>query len=644
MPFMIDLFCGAGGVSEGAIQAGFTPIFSSDISSDVEKTYTNRHNQLGLIQGLNTYFLREDICNLTGQTIFEKINSLSAYSKPFNKGDIDLVFGGPSCFTSDTLVLTKKGYKPISKVKKGDMVISHNRNCYKVSNVINQGKKNIYKIYSPLFSSISTTENHKFYVKDKEDNYSWKTTLELKNDIIKYSLGIAIPQDFDSRFIKTLKKNIKENIIQEYHKNGIFVTSNYEMALSLQMLYASIYKIGSYIYTFTLKNEKGIKTYYLLNIRKELKVENGYLWYPISNIINKEYLENVYDITVENSHSFLANNCIVHNCQGFSLVGKRNKNDPRNTLFKEYIRVISEIQPKYAAMENVVGFNSFSFCNFEGLDGEIYPDGTKAPDILKKEFNKIGYNILDPKILCASDYGVPQNRKRVIFIAYRNDQQKPTYPSPSCDKVLTLSDGIADLNLGGITHNYQVESIYGRTPNFDTHKPIPRKKIKNNELPFHNSLIKERFSLYNEGENTSQLRERIKTQGIDISNKPNLIALFNVNNYVDIVDNFKNSKVSNDDINILLTKKNIRTRLSKDKPSNTVLTIADDYISPFSNRTFTVRELARLQSFDDSFEFLGKRTTGGAKRKIEVPQYTQVGNAVPPLLAKAIISEINKYL
>ena len=103
---------------------------------------------------------------------------------------------------------------------------------------------------------------------------------------------------------------------------------------------------------------------------------------------------------------------------------------------------------------------------------------------------------------------------------------------------------------------------------------------------------------------------------------------------MDIVDNFKNSKVSNDDINILLTKKNIRTRLSKDKPSNTVLTIADDYISPFSNRTFTVRELARLQSFDDNFIFYGTK----------VAIRTQIGNAVPPLLAKAIADEVFRSL
>ena len=79
-------------------------------------------------------------------------------------------------------------------------------------------------------------------------------------------------------------------------------------------------------------------------------------------------------------------------------------------------------------------------------------------------------------------------------------------------------------------------------------------------------------------------------------------------------------------------------------PSPTVLTLPDDLVHYSQNRILTVREMARLQSFDDSFEFLGKRTTGGKLRKNETPQYTLVGNAVPPLLAKAIACQIMEAL
>ena len=135
--------------------------------------------------------------------------------------------------------------------------------------------------------------------------------------------------------------------------------------------------------------------------------------------------------------------------------------------------------------------------------------------------------------------------------------------------------------------------------------------------------------------------------GIDISKKPALIELCSDALRLtpeETVKYYKKGNVSKEDAEILLTKKNIRQRWRSDQPSATVVTIADDYISPWEARTFSVREMARLQSFDDSFEFLGKRTTGGLKRRVEVPQFTQVGNAVPPLLAKAVAEEIIKVL
>ena len=155
----------------------------------------------------------------------------------------------------------------------------------------------------------------------------------------------------------------------------------------------------------------------------------------------------------------------------------------------------------------------------------------------------------------------------------------------------------------------------------------------NNEVSKQTDIVKERFSLFKQGETGTALRKRIFEEGIDLSEHKALIQLccekLNLSEQ-GVVSKFK--------------EKNIRQRWAPDQPSATIVTIADDYISPWENRTFTVREMARCQSFDDSFEFLGKRTTGGLKRRVEVPQYTQVGNAVPPLLAKALADEILKVL
>lgn len=433
MAYAIDLFCGAGGCSEGLIQAGFHILFSSDISDMAEKTYRNRHEQLGLQQGKNTWFERRDIRELTGEEIKNYISKLEIF-KDKKIPDIDLMIGGPSC-------------------------------------------------------------------------------------------------------------------------------------------------------------------------------------------------------------------------QGFSRAGRRDNSDPRNMLFGEYIRVINEIKPKYIVLENVEGFMDMQFYGYSGINGNIYPDGSVTPVIMKQELHQIGYKTLDVKVLNAADYGVPQKRRRVIFIGYREDVTKPSYPSPtvSPDKYITLEDAIGDLvaKSGKIEKTkYQIESINGRTPTVGG-VPIACTEIKNTELSRQTEIVRERFELFEEGETGSNLKKRILSEGIDISDKPNLVSFcankLELNN-VEVIKLFKNKLATKEQVDILLTKKNIRQKWSRKEPANTVLTIADDFISPWEPRSFSVREMARCQSFDDSFEFLGKRTTGGLRRRVEVPQYTQVGNAVPPLMAKAIAEEILKVL
>lgn len=442
MPYAIDLFCGAGGCSEGLIQAGFHILFSSDISDMVEKTYRNRHTQLGLIQGLNTWFERSDIRNLSGAQINKYIDELEMFKNGSQKrpDTIDLMIGGPSC-------------------------------------------------------------------------------------------------------------------------------------------------------------------------------------------------------------------------QGFSRAGRRDKSDPRNMLFGEYVRVINEVKPRYIVLENVEGFMDMQFIGYKGITGVTYADGSVTPDILRSELKLIGYETLEPRILNAADYGVPQRRNRVIFIGYRIGEKVPSYPAPTVtnNQYVSLKDALSDLivddsirkNTAKRRSKYQLESFAGRTPDINGN-PIPAKRpITCTELSNMSDLVSERFSLFLEGETGTKLRKRVKEDGIDISNKPNLLNYcaeqLNITEN-EVIKLFLSKCASDSEIDVLLTKKNIRQRWDSKAPAATVVTIADDYISPWENRTFSVREMARCQSFDDSFEFLGKRTTGGLLRRVEVPQYTQVGNAVPPLLAKAVASEILKVL
>ncbi|WP_349291783.1 DNA cytosine methyltransferase [Fusobacterium sp. DD45] len=195
---------------------------------------------------------------------------------------------------------------------------------------------------------------------------------------------------------------------------------------------------------------------------------------------------------------------------------------------------------------------------------------------------------------------------------------------------------------------YQKESHFGRTPNIVTQNSIEGpKNIQNNEKSSHYHYVQERFSIFKDGESNLQLRKRLLIEGIIIKKYPKLLEYLvkRLNKSKnDIMKKCLNLNENIDILDLIITKKNSRVKMKLDKPGNTVLTLPDDLILPIYNRICSVREFARLQSFDDSFIFYGKRTTGGRERKQDVPQYSQVGNAVPPLLAKAIALEIKKIL
>ncbi len=305
-------------------------------------------------------------------------------------------------------------------------------------------------------------------------------------------------------------------------------------------------------------------------------------------------------------------------CQGFSLAGKRSKDDPRNLLVKHYIKVIEIVNPRYFVMENVEGILSFIVDKFEGNNNEIYTNKLLT-EILEKEFDKIGYKI-KYKVLTASDYGVPQQRKRVVFLGFKKSEEKiPDFPKAK-QKRVCVKEAIGDLAFLNSNEEakeycvkefskYQRESKKGRTPDSNGN-PIRSKKLNNHKASNHNSLTEERFALLSQGENLKELFNRL----------------------------------SEEDKEKYATRKKSCRKIKEDALSPTVVTLPDDLVHYSKNRIMTVRELARLQSFDDSFEFLGKRTTGGKERKKDLPQYTQVGNAVPPLLARAVAEEIMKVL
>jgi DNA (cytosine-5)-methyltransferase 1 len=280
-------------------------------------------------------------------------------------------------------------------------------------------------------------------------------------------------------------------------------------------------------------------------------------------------------------------------CQGFSMSGKRDPRDSRNNLFEEVIRVTAVVKPKIVVIENVVGLLSMETAN-----------GEPVANVIKRRFEelKMGY-VVKYKILNAADYGVPQRRRRVIFVASRVGDIN--FPEPEFGEEITTEV------YGEVTKKWvTVGEAIGNIPNIGAlrylepagdYQLLMKSKrgnvIHNHEAINHDELIVKRMASVPQGGNWKDIPEELGQGGGKHSN------------------NYK--------------------RLQWDKPSVTIKHASKSMIiHPLYNRCLTVREIARIQSFDDDFIFSGLRTE----------QYQQLADAVPPLLGYAIAKKVKDYL
>lgn len=262
-------------------------------------------------------------------------------------------------------------------------------------------------------------------------------------------------------------------------------------------------------------------------------------------------------------------------CQGFSLSGPRNFNDPRNKLYLSYIRLVEEIQPKAFVIENVPGLVGL-------FKGEV-------KDNIIKTFAEMGYEV-KYKILCAADYGVPQNRKRVVFVGVKGENVFE-YPAIQAEQItceMALSDLPPLIDVLG-------EDIqdYASAPQ-NAYQQLMREKsekVLNHVAASHSDKVQHIISLVPDG-----------------------------GNYKDLPAEFRESR----NFHVAWT------RFNSQKPAPTIDTGHRHHFHYKYNRVPTVRECARIQSFPDDFIFLGNKTQ----------QFRQVGNAVPPIMAERIADQI----
>lgn len=269
-------------------------------------------------------------------------------------------------------------------------------------------------------------------------------------------------------------------------------------------------------------------------------------------------------------------------CQGFSQKGKRKSiNDPRNFLFRYYVDVVATVKPKYFVMENVPGLL------------------TTEGGLFKKEimtlFGDLGYAV-NADVLCAADYGVPQNRRRT-FIIGKLDSNIPVEMPRKHDKKTTIWEAISDLAYLESGEGAE-EQAYLKEPQSEYQKLMRQNSdmLYSHVATNHSKIALERLAMIPPKGGKEFLPKEHLTKSIYSGTWTRMDA---------------------DDISVTIT-----TRF--DTPSS------GKFTHPYLNRAITVREAARIQSFPDDFHFFGTKTS----------QMKQVGNAVPPLMAKAVAEAI----
>lgn len=267
-------------------------------------------------------------------------------------------------------------------------------------------------------------------------------------------------------------------------------------------------------------------------------------------------------------------------CQGFSLAGKRSIEDERNKLYKDYFTFLEEINPDFFVIENVIGILNFD-------------NGRVKQDIIKRA-SSAGYNVYN-QVLIASDYGVPQNRKRVFFVGIKKTKDNGTFLFPKIlNSKISCEEAISDL------------------PSLD--KEVNSKKYRVEPLTNYQKSMRGNCNIVYNHEQTKHSEETKK-----------LIAMVPEGGGLkDLPKEYAGDRKYS----------SLLRRMNSKKPSNTIDTGHRTYFHYKENRIPSVREAARIQSFPDDYIFSGSK----------VNQYKQVGNAVPPLLAAKIAQSIKNYL
>lgn len=607
----LDLFAGAGGFSEGFIQAYtadkyFDFRLASDINENCELTHRVRYNEM---LGLDTKFICQDIM---------EDSFLPNLLKEIGNQEIDVITGGPSC-QSFSLAGRRK------KLDKRDDLFYHYLKVIKalrpkyfvMENVKGILTKDGGRIKERILREIRSI------VDDMKINELYTFLEDVLRPMIPsplyYALYIRLCMetadgDWDKQqelFFNNLDQQLKD------------VTKN--LPYNISKSDASVNTIRHGLLLLKMKHQRDAIRKQIIQLKTNAHIDNDTFMDSYNTLI-----ETISDEQI-----------LKRIIYAVDKVAEMGKCEVEAKVLKKSLSILT------ATFDECIEFIQEQFNGNKEL--------TIRLEELMKEIRL--YNIEEPLVLLSANYGVPQNRERVVFIGCRNDQEiiSEIPATVTEDEKVKVYEALWDLDMVG---NGETATSY-KEP-----KVIPEyegaKLLRNTQ-----GKINKKGMLYSEWSRSGRLGHRftfdkspfyvMNAEELKKPKKHQHMELFNhqtsmqndlVRERLKIIAKHKDY----DDAKTELKEKGLESQkrnyvvLNPLGQSPTVCTMPDDFIHYSAFRPTTVREMARLQSFDDSFVFQGKRQTGGNNRQKEIPQYTLVGNAVPPLMARAIADTLLKHI
>ena len=658
MATFVDMFAGAGGFSEGFLQVeedgkNFDFLLGSDINPTCEVTHRMRYNEQ---LGLNTEFLTKDI---TDPDFIEEL--LERIQNSFGEASIDVLTGGPPCQSFSLAGERRKNDKKDDLFSYYLKVIEAIRPKYFVmENVYGILTKDNGKVKERILREIRNIvdyEHLKQFVQ-KCDSLPIKTE-ELVLSLRTLKIWIAQNEAENQRRIDYLasRKAIKGVCLtqeqREFVNKAILDNKteiqNHELRAlcnELSNAFVDAYRNNKQV----AEDDRNVirQALSLIAAQNDLGRISRLVKYQINTAeLKRSIYKNNFDTITENLDIENIFDIALAQCDYLCSITENDKAVATVKRTKLAIEILQE--GAFETMQRILSLLE-SCADYE--------------ELLAISEKVALYRVTGEQVLLASNYGVPQNRQRVIFVGCRNDQDVIDHIPFTVDasQKVTVEEAIGDLDYIGIgDHSFNYDDAFA--------KKFAKTKTGSIKRTVSGKIDEEGFT-YSEWskkgrlnpERFPKLKEQLPSytpansiEEVDPKHfKFGILQNHETSRHNSVVQaryalmrkygGYHEAQEAEPDNALLDTKKRNYTVIVPDTQSVTITTMPDDYVHYASNRSLTVREMARLQSFDDSFVFQGKRTTGGDRRKVETPQFTQVGNAVPPLMARAIATEILRHL